>query len=97
MADNLRLSLIIGAALGGGFRKTFGTARESVEQLSKTAAAPRPFAGALNWSFSATRPAGFRSDAMLCCPRVSLDHAARPDSRLRRERLDGRRRSARPR
>ena len=113
MADNLRLSLIIGAALGGGFRKTFGAARESVEQLSKTArraendvgrrrvslspAAARPFAGALNWSFSATRPAGFRSDAMLCCPRVSLDHAARPDSRLRRERLDGRRRSARPR
>ena len=37
MADNLRLSLIIGAALGGGFRKTFGAARESVEQLSKTA------------------------------------------------------------
>ena len=107
------LGMVISAALSSGFRKTFGAARESVEQLGKTArraendvgrrrvslspAAARPFAVALNWSFSATRTAKFRSDAMLCYPRVSLDHAARPDSRLRRERLDGRRRAARPR
>lgn len=37
MSDNLRLSLIISAALSSGFRKTFGAPRESVEQLSKTA------------------------------------------------------------
>lgn len=38
MFDNkMMLGMVISAALSSGFRKTFGAARESVEQLSKTA------------------------------------------------------------
>ena len=33
----MMLGMVISAALSSGFRKTFGAARESVEQLSKTA------------------------------------------------------------
>ena len=36
-ANNMLLSMVIGAALSSGFRKTFGTARESVDRLGKTA------------------------------------------------------------
>ena len=36
-ANNMMLSMVIGAALSSGFRKTFSTARESVDRLGKTA------------------------------------------------------------